>query len=242
MRYLVAIGCSHTNGSMLDGTSGSSEYNIRNGFPGMIAKKFGMQLHNISKPGASNQYIHRTLFNYVCNHADFDNHEYLFLIGWTGHQRIELRYPDETAVIHQTKGDYTDHKHVPFTMGTDPGLFKTQELRRLLNYGPFVMPDVLLQERWASYALGVQSYLRNRNIPYLMHNTCDPLRRLPGTMHIIKQLDHNHYLEPTAKEGTYLEYCLSKSIKRTECWHFKEDGHAAWAEVLQTRLKHLGYV
>ena len=74
MKILAAFGCSHVNGSMLDGKNGSSEYNIRNGFPGMLAKKYGYQLHNISKPGGSNQFIHRSVIHYVHNHVK-DNRE-----------------------------------------------------------------------------------------------------------------------------------------------------------------------
>lgn len=241
MKILAAFGCSHTNGSMLDGVNGSSEYNVRNGFPGIIAKKYGYQLHNISKPGGSNQFIHRSVIHYLNSKVKDDN-EYLFLIGWTGINRIELRYPDNTKHIHATRGDFVDEKNIPFTPGTEPYLFKTIQLRDLLNFCPFLIPETALKQRWASYTLGLQSILKNKNIKYLMFNTCDRQEILPSTKPLLDRIDKAHYIDPFDENGVYIDYLLNLGIQRTECWHFGLDGHQAWAEVLERRLKILNYV
>jgi hypothetical protein len=241
MKILAAFGCSHVNGSMLDGKNGSSEYNIRNGFPGMLAKKYGYQLHNISKPGGSNQFIHRSVIHYVHNHVK-DNREYLFLIGWTGLNRIELRYPDNTKHIHATRGDFLDQKNIPFTPGTDPYLFKTFPVRDLLNFAPFLFPETALRERWASYCIGLQNVLKNKNIKFVMFNTCERHEMIPTTKPILDRIDKSHYIDPQDQEAVYIDYLLGLGIEKTECWHFRHDGHKAWADVLERRLKILNYV
>ena len=241
MKILAAFGCSHTNGSMLDGLNGTSEYNVRNGFPGILAKKYGYQLHNVSKPGGSNQFIHRNVIHYLHNRVK-DNVEYLFLIGWTGLRRIELRYPDNTKHVHPTRGDFIDQKNIPFTCGTEPHLFKTHQVRDLLNFGPYLMPETALQERWASYVLGLQSMLKTKNIKYVMFNTCDKHNVLPTTKSILDNIDKMHYIDPLDQQAVYIDYLIANGYEKTPCWHFGLDGHQAWAEVLERRLKVLNYV
>ena len=157
MKYLVAFGCSHTNGSMLDGASGSSYENTRNGFPGMLARKYDYHLYNISKPGGSNEYIHRSVIEYVTTHMDH-NADQLFLINWTSRPRLEFRYPEN--YLHETWGDFVDKKSVPFTVGSNPRLFHDNRYEQLQTYCPYFINSELEAEKWAIWPLQSSHRLR----------------------------------------------------------------------------------
>lgn len=241
MKYLVAFGCSHTNGSMVDGVSGSSAYTIANGFPGMIAQKYDYHLYNISKPGGSNAYIHRSIVDYITNHMNKDA-EHLFLINWTSRPRIELRYKESSAHKHDTHGHFTDKKSVPFTVGTNPALFFDKDIQKLLNFTPYIINDEIESQRWATWAYGVQCMLENLNIPYLMTNTCEALPVIPTNYNITEKLNTKKYITPFDTSQTMLEFLQNKGIEKTPCWHFQKDGHELWAKKLCKHLKDLSYV
>jgi len=241
MKYLVAFGCSHTNGSMLDGKNGSSEYNVRNGFPAIIANEYNYNLINISKPGGSNQYIHRSIVEFLTHYYDPDN-EYLFLINWSSRNRLELRYKEDTSDKHTTLGDYTDKKAVPFTAGTDPKLFSDPKIINLLNFTPYLLDDTLEADKWACWAYGVQQMLQYKNIPYLMSNTCEPMVVTDTNKEIIKQLDTSRYIGPTDQNSVMINYLFQRGYEKTPCWHYKIDGHQAWAKKLRNHLRELRYV
>ena len=241
MKILVALGCSHTNGSMIDGINGSSEYNVRNGFPAMLANKFGYQLVNISKPGGSNQYIQRSAIEYITNHYN-KNNEYLFLINWTSRLRCEFRYSENSSFTHKTLGDYIDLKSVPFTVGTNPNLFADKRISKMLDYTPYLIDLELESLRWATWAYALQCTFENYNIPYLMSNTCEPMPRLDINKKIVNKLNLDKYIEPFDLDFVMIQYLMNWGYEKTECWHFLSDGHQAWANRLEGYLRKLNYV
>ena len=242
MKYLVAFGCSHTNGSMLDGRNSASEYNVRKGFPGMLAKRHGYELINISKPGGSNQHIFRTVLDFINNHMDNQN-KYLFLINWTGANRIELRYPEKNDLhkyVHY--GDHLDFKSVPFTVGIKPSIYTYKPIVHLIKYIPYLFNDDMMFDKWATYAYSLQCILKKNNIRYLMSNTCEGLKSTEYNANIINKLDTLHYPNITRDKDSMVVWLLDQGIKKTPCWHFREYGHQVWADRLETYLKELGYV
>lgn len=242
MKYLVAFGCSHTNGSMLDGRNSASEYNVRKGFPGMLAKRHGYELINISKPGGSNQHIFRTVLDFINNHMDNQN-EYLFLINWTGANRIELRYPEKNDLhkyVHY--GDHLDFKSVPFTVGIKPSIYTYKPIVHLIKYIPYLFNDDMMFDKWATYAYSLQCILKKNNIRYLMSNTCEGLKSTEYNANIINKLDTLHYPNITRDKDSMVVWLLDQGIKKTPCWHFREYGHQVRADRLETYLKELGYV
>lgn len=241
MKILVAFGCSHTHGSMIDGKDGSSEYNIRNGFPGMFAKRNGYQLINISKPGGSNQYIHRQVIEFITGHMN-PAHEYLFLIGWTSSNRIELRYPDYEDHTYHTVGDYQDRKYVAFSQGTSPDVFHTDPIKKLLDFTPLFLDTSAMETKWAAYACSLQNILYSKGIPYLMHNTCTELRKNHMNNDIVHAIDTTYYPHHTNKKMCMVQYLLDKKVPKTECWHFQKEGHAMWADKLSLWANQAGLV
>jgi len=241
MKYLVAFGCSHTNGSMLDGVNGSSEYNVRNGFPGILAKRHGYELINISKPGGSNQYIHRSVVEFL-THYHNENDDYLFLINWTSRPRMELRYHEDSNCAHVTVGDYTDKKSVPFTIGTNASLFADKSVIKLLSYSPYFINLDVQAERWACWVYGLQQLLQAKNIKYFMSNTCEPLPQIAENISVVNQLNLQTYMEPFDTQNCMIEFLMDQNFEKTSCWHFRKDGHEAWADKLELRLRKLRYV
>ena len=242
MKYLVAFGCSHTNGSKLDGKNTASEYNVRNGFPGILAKRHGYELINISKPGGSNQYIFRAALDFVNNHMD-DQDEYLFLINWSGANRIELRYPEKNDLHNYVHfGDYVDYKSVPFTVGIKPSVYTYKPIVHLIKYIHFLFDNDTMFNKWATYAYSLQCILKKNNIPYLMSNTCEDLASTEYNSNIINKLDTLHYPHIGNADQAMVDWLLNQGFEKTPCWHFREDGHAAWADKLEIYLKELGYV
>ena len=240
MRYLVAFGCSHTNGSMLDGINAAGEWNVRNGFPGMLAKKYDRELINISMPGGSNQYIFRSVLKYMHHYMD-DEDDHMFLINWTGTTRFELRYPNQLEHLYFSKGDFKDEKTIPFSMGIKASLFTWKPAAELLRFGPYLFDVDLLSNKWASYAYNLQQILELHNIPYLMSNTCDGMTRTDYNSPIIDNLCPKHYPHADDTEECLVTWLLKQGIEKTKCWHFREDGHKLWAEKLDGFIQELGY-
>ena len=241
MRYLVAFGCSHTNGSMLDGVNAASEWNVRNGFPGMLAKKYDRELINISIPGGSNQYIFRSVLQYLHRYMD-EHDEHLFLINWTGITRFELRYPNQMDQhLYHSKGDFKDEKSIPFSMGIKASLFTWKPAAELLRFGPYLFDEKHLCNKWASYAYNLQQILAAYNKPYLMTNTCDGMWRTDYNAPIIDKLCTKHYPHVEDTKECLVSWLLDQGIEKTPCWHFREDGHTLWANKLDGYLQELGY-
>ncbi len=241
MRYLVAFGCSHTYGSMLDGKNSNDLWNVKNSFPGMLAKRYNRELINISMPGGSNQYIFRNVMRYLNNHMDHDD-DHLFLINWTGITRFELRYPEDSRHNYKSFGDYKDEKYVPFSAGIKPTLFTHKNVAGLLRFTPYLFDINMLCDVWASYAYTLQTILDKKKIPYLMTNTCNQMLETDNNKSIIKKVHKGNYPGMCDKHEVMVEWLLAQGIEKTECWHFQVDGHELWAEKLHGHLKALGYV
>lgn len=238
MTTLVTIGCSHTAGSMIDGRSGTSWFNKQHSFGGLLAKKYGINHYNLGVPGGSNQYIYRACVRFI-NNFMHDHDDYIFLIGWTSTNRIELRYPENSNYVHQLIGDFLDTKYVPFTAGTDIKLWHTNELKELDKLCPLLLYENQLESDWAVYAYTLQNIFKNNNLRYYMFNTCHELPINDDNQDIVNALDTNHYHEPINFDSCMLYWALNRGFEKTACWHLKADGHAAWAEHLDDNMKKL---
>ena len=239
MTILVTIGCSHTSGSMIDGRNGTSWYNKQHSFGGRLAEKYNMAHFNLGVPGGSNQYIYRSTIRFINNFMNNTN-DYIFLIGWTSTNRIEMRYPENSPYTHKVVGDFLDTKYVPFTVGTNPLLYHTTELRQLDKLCPLVFYEDQLATDWAVYAYTLQNLFMNKNIKYYMFNTCHDIAVVDNNKDIIQALDKNLYYNPTDIDSSMLYWALNKGFDKTSCWHLKQDGHQAWADHLEGLLAKQG--
>lgn len=244
MTTLVAVGCSHVYGSALDGYGGIAMrgYNKQHCFAGLLNKKYKFNDYlNLGVPGGSNQYIMQRTSRFVLEDLDPTN-DYIFLIGWTSTNRFQLRYPDSTPHKHSVETDLYDKKYIPFSLGTDLKLYHSGEVRRLSGYAPLIFDEDLLNDDWATYAYSLQQMLKLHNLKYYMFNTCHDLPVTEWNKSIIDALDTNHYYNPTDFDSSMLYWALKKGFEKTDCWHLKQDGHIAWSEFLEEKLKGLGYL
>lgn len=240
MTTIVSIGCSHTHGSMIDGKNGTSIYNKTHAYGPQLAKKNNFSFYNLGLPGGSNQYIFRSTIEFLQNHIN-PSEEYIFLIGWTSIHRMELRYDDHQIHRHVIHADYLDTKYIPYTLGTAKELMHTWHHRKLLDYAGLFFDDIQCLDEWAGFAFGLQKILQKKKMKYLMFNTCQELQETPNNKRIIQALDTNTYIKPTDSKAYFLEWGMQNGFEKTECWHFREDAHIAWAEYLDRECKRLKY-
>lgn len=236
MTTLVTIGCSHTAGSMIDGKNGTSWYNKQHSFGGLLAKKYGMNHYSLGVPGGSNQYIYRATVRFI-NNFMHPHDDYIFLIGWTSTNRMEMRYPDNTTYVHKVVGDFLDTKYVPFTIGTDPKLYLSAELKAMEKLTPLLFYENQLESDWAVYAYTLQELFAQQKLKYYMFNTCHDLPVNQDNTEIVNALDTSLYYKPTDFDNSMLYWALNRGFEKTSCWHLKADGHAAWADHLEQLMQ-----
>ena len=150
------------HGSMLDGVNAAGEWNVRNGFPGMLAKKYDRELINISMPGGSNQYIFRSVLKYMHHYMD-DEDDHMFLINWTGTTRFELRYPNQLEHLYFSKGDRKTENRLLVWVSKLVYPWKRSRITKVWTT-PFDVDQ--LSNKWASYAYNLQQILELHNIPF----------------------------------------------------------------------------
>ena len=241
MSTVVSIGCSHTHGSMIDGKNGTSVYNKEHAYGAVVASRLGYKHINMGLPGGSNQYIQRATVKFINNYMD-PNEDYIFLIGWTSSNRIEMRYPEDKNYEHVILGDLMDLKYVPFSMGTNPKLFHTKEMRQMIEMSPLFFDNDTMNYNWATYAYTLEHMFKSMGLKYYMFNTCHELPVNAMNKKIVESLDNTYYLDPTNVKNSMLYWGLDRGFEKTECWHLKEDGHMAWGDSLVYKLKEIGLV
>lgn len=237
MGTLVAIGCSHTAGTALDGVTGSqNEFNLYNCFAAQIARKMNYQYINLSVPGGSNQSILRKLNFYIAeNKKDLENT--FFLLGWTTASRFELRYLENSPHNFITINPWVDKKYIPFTHKMDPKLLHTKTPKDLTYYSPYLFHPEEDENNWAVYVYSAQKVLENLNLKYYMVNTCKEILKTKFNYSIINKLNKDYYLDPLDPEMSLLWWALKKGYEKTECWHLKLDAHTEWANYIYEKIE-----
>lgn len=241
MTTLVAIGDSHTSGSMITGVPSPHEVNIKKTFAGRLAERHGWKHHNLGMPGGSNAYIYRSTIKYI-NEQLRPNKDYLFIIGWTSTARMELRYPDNTDVEYKVGTDFFDHKYMPFSYGTAEHLFHSREAVGLMRSQDLLFYPEILADNWAAYVLVLQNLFKRKGIKYLMFNACFEIETTPTNIKMIENFDTTHYIDPLSRDKSLLYWGLNKGFEKTDCWHLKADAHLAWSKFLEKELLRLGYL
>ena len=239
MTTIVAIGCSHTYGTMLDGLQSSSLFNINNNYAALLAKKNGFKIAHLSQPGGSNEFIHRQTVDWLTRHRKRDE-DYIVLIGWTSPFRMELRYPEDSNIEHAVLSKI-DMKYIPVSIGQGPDIAQTKQLKNIHSILPILFEETKEYDMWASYALSTQRLLQKNKIKFLMFNTCEEIKLTQNNSSIIKLFDTTTYLNPTTKDANFLYWGLKNGYEKTECWHLKLDAHIAWSEYLDKECKKLDY-
>ena len=189
---VISFGCSHTAGSEIDGL-GDSDYNRQHSYGALLAKKFGYDHMNFALCGGSNQRIFllttqvlKEIIVGECNLVPHlrEHHKYFFLIGWTSLNRTDLRYNNDQRLLSKKEiklqkmngiaeeiyeqcgdaGDKLDNKIIPACVGMNPSIINDRDLRRTIEYIPYITNNVVMADGLASYICALQTMLETNNI------------------------------------------------------------------------------
>lgn len=225
---VYSIGCSHTNGCMIDGNNGTSDFNKDNSFAGQIAKQLKAKHINLALNGASNQYIFRVANQVV---ADMDTTDSLFIIGWTGATRLEMRSTDEIFTGHP---EGMDAKYIPYSLGALSKFFP-KIYQRILKFAPYICDSTMLYDHWACYCVSLQNLFEKHNIKYIMCNTIEPLKETDNNKGILRTINQNYYYQPFNSESVFFNWA-DRKYKKTPCWHYPKEAHVEYAIKLMKEM------
>jgi len=237
-KTLVAVGCSHMAGAELDGENTVSEYNRQNCFAAQLAKKLHFNYVNVSINGASNQFIHRKVIEYITTYME-NPEDVFFLIGWTSSPRMELRYSEDTDYEYDNLADFADKKYFPYTSGTHNTSILDNRIKKLNNSIDILFDYDLKENERATLAYSTQQILKSLDINYFMINSCDAIQRTSYTDAIIDRLDITNYYKPDNEEYAYFPYCryvLQHEIF-AQYWHHFKPAHDDYTDVLYSLIK-----
>jgi len=237
MKTLVAVGCSHTAGADIDGNP-ASYYNRQNCFAAQLANKLGYEYINVSVNGASNQFIHRKVIEYITNYMESPK-EVFFLIGWTSSDRMELRYSENSNFEHNNLADLEDRKYFPFTSGTHKNLILDDKMKKLNKFIDILFDYHLKENERATLAYSTQQILKSLEIPYFMFNSCNGIERTEYTGPILDKIDKTYYPEPEDESKAYFPYCRFTLgyNEFSEYWHHYKPAHDEYAIYLFNLLR-----
>lgn len=238
MKTLVAVGCSHMAGAELDGKNPASEYNRKHCFAAQIADRLGYNYINVSINGASNQFIHRKIIEYITHYMK-NPQDVFFLIGWTASPRMELRYAEDNNFKYENLAELADEKYFPFTSGTDSKLLLDNRMKKLNDSIDVLFDFHLKENERATLAFSAQQVLKSLHIPYFMINTCDAIKRTAYTSYIVDKLDKNCYYKASEDNSAFFPYCRDTLSHRKfgKYWHHFKPAHDEYTEFLHQVLQ-----
>lgn len=238
MTTLVAIGCSHMAGCELDSVNTDSKYNRENCFAARVAKNLGYNYYNLAVAGASNQFIHRKVIEFITTHAKKDE-DYFFLIGWTSVERMELRYNQNDTYGYHSYADFHDDKYFPLTSGTSKNIIFDSKMKKMLKFVDILFDEHLKENETSTLIWSAQELLKNNNFKYFMINTCVNLRRTSYNSNIIDKIDLKYFYNPEDLNSSYFYHCLNRFNfkKYSNYWHHYEPAHIEYSKFLTDKIK-----
>jgi hypothetical protein len=225
MKHLWVNGDSHTAGS-------HSPVNITNTFAKQIAGHFDSTYTNISLPGGSNQRIIRTTIEALPN---LDPKDTFILIGWSSWERTEWYYNGQW---HKIVGDpgYNIPDFIQLRWKENNEYFQRHFVDRTAEQEIWRCAKEQEHAIWTFHQL-----LNNLGYRFLFYLGCEypffyqeeldkkmdsKLPWLPGTW------AHDPY-----QETGFSHYSQQQGFVRDNRWHFGQDAHDAWAQVLIPQVR-----
>ena len=197
----------------------------------LIASRLGLRFIRIAENGASNERVARKLLQ-----TNIEKH--FVLIGITsGNRREALTTELSNTHWHTWKmvdpGSPPKYKDLPFTPWIHDGE---------THYKPAIEEDA--QTRTATQILYMQSFLKLKNVRYLMFNALHNGFDQPLTgecKKLLNQVDTKHFYN---LNGTFDEcqhgWCLKKQMVVSDIDdHPNVEGHRAWAELMLPQAKNI---
>ena len=173
-----------------------------------VANKFNLDLINQSKIGASNQSIIRTTQEYLKN-----NTPDLVLIGWTTWEREEWTHNGKYYNVNSS-----GHDVLPAELENKYKVWVTEQTSDTLN---------TKSQYWHNKIYNLHLDLQKENIPHLFFNC------MYNFFKIVNHVDWNrNYVGPYENNYSYYWYLKNLGHVTDKWYHYKKDGHHAWAKLL----------
>jgi hypothetical protein len=225
MKHLWVNGDSHTAGSY-------SPAEVKNTFSQQVAQHFQFDLTNIALPGGSNQRIIRTTIEAL---PKLDPRDTFILIGWSSWERTEWYYNNQW---HKICGDpgYKIPDFIQQRWQENNEYFQRHFVDRSAEQEIWRCAKEQEHAIWTFHQL-----LNNLGYRFLFYLGCEypffyqqeldqgvdsKLPWLPGTW------AHDPY-----QETGFSHYSQQQGFVRDNRWHFGQDAHDAWTQVLIPQVR-----
>lgn len=232
----LVVGCSHSAGSEIDGTS-DSEYNRDNAFGSRLSKMLGYEPINISLNGSANSGIARSVLQWMTEFYDPNEMELFVCIGWSESSRLEI-----PLMCDYTQGNLA----VPWFDDSANSFWRinfgwegtTDEEKEIVpRYKKFMAENpIILENMSATNVLMLQYMFKSLNIPYVMCNTMHMFTKYDHfTSFLVDQIDQTSYYDLRSEQDNafYWKYKhLGYDNPKAKYWHHSEEPHRLYAEEL----------
>ena len=197
IKRLITHGCSYTYGEELDDPFTQS-------WPAMLSKQLGTELVNLAQCAYSNDGIVQDIVTFDLREGDF------VIVCWTHNHRLLFVDDDgwfTTLPNFVADGDFEKNRE----------LITTLLLTNISNDW--------LYERWLTQVILLQTYLKNKNIPFLFFNA---FGNVLGKHKLIDSIDKSKFME-----WDTFNFCIfSNDYPLCPKLHPNADAHSALADKL----------
>lgn len=231
---LYANGDSHTAGAEINNNycfadddpkiqndKGPHPDNIKDSFGYLLAKKLNYTFVTDAVSGCSNYRILKTTKEFIKNNY---NNNFFLLIGWTSFDRVTVTIKE--IEYHFSPGYMTDDPDVKKEFKKYILSIDKNEEARLSNY-------------WHDEIYKFHCELKDNNIKHLFFNTTSFFNNsyIHNDFENLVQHDwNNQYIGAYKKQDTYCHWLGEQGYVRNSYYHYRADGHAAWADRLYNWL------
>lgn len=241
-KVLLVAGCSHSCGSEIEEAGlAESEYNVNNSYGGVLATELNLKHYNIASSNNSNKIIISNVVHHIHLLLKSYNPKDIFVIvGWTGFARYEVVHKE---VLHR------------WTFNSDKNRWWHNRPKEIQDYHriwqKFVNQNMLCNNHVLNYVL-LKNFLDHQKINYFFFNAVHSLDYADKDylqFHDDQNIDQIGYEMIKNDERYYFPFEESKTFFHTlkekfdpfedgRWYHFKEDGHHAWAEIIKPFIQY----
>jgi len=218
IKHILSVGDSFTYGEEL------SDQN--NAYPCVLSRLVNAQIVNLAKPGSGNKRMIRTVIDYIAQGNAVD----LVVVGWSSPGRMEFADAD---------GFYDIWPGYGGNMFRNSGQAWRLELLDYIN--KHHNPEYLYHQ-FLIDAMMLQSFLKEKNIQYLMLKTVanEYYHNIyyPRSKALAKLVDAENFVGwPSKGMAEWTEGC-----QKGPNGHFLDDGHKQVANKLYEHIRSLGWL
>lgn len=241
---LFANGCSHTAGAEIEFENQNCCH--EKAWPKHLADSLNMEWTNISLSGGSAERIIRTTIQWFGEESSRIKNTFV-VIGWPGPWRSEIKLNKKVNFNLPKKLLKSDAQWQTIVVGNNESYLKlvnsgclTKDFYKYYQYWCLLGTD---EQSWINYFTDIiclQSYLKSLRIPYLFFHTSSALLVSDEYFSFSKQIDTRFWMNSPFKEDDSFYKILEKNFKyapKSIMNHFGEDGHQAWAKILEKKVR-----